>query len=120
SAVFAAWCAARMNQKLFDRSREAGKITDDRSTGAQVYRRIMYLWFFDPQRRTGLIGPLANPMMVKEQRCRKFGRGNWMMRLIGACLIVSLLLMLAGAAGSQQKGVGPMGGIMIVLQVSLI
>src|SRR5690606_1967904 len=74
----------------------------------------------DPQRRSGMIGPLSNPMMVKEQRCRRFGRGNWMMRLIGACLIVSLLLMLAGAMGSTQKGVGPMGGIMVLLQVSLI
>ncbi len=120
SLLCTGWCAWRMNQKLFDRSREAGKITDDRSTAARAYRRVMYLWFFDPQRRSGMIGRWTNPVLVKEQRCRRFGRGNWMMRLIGLCLIVSLLLMLASALGSAQKSVGAMGGIMVVLQASLI
>ncbi len=114
------WTAVRLNTRVLDRSREQGKITDERSAGARVFRRIMYLWFFDPQRRSGLIGPWTNPVMVKEQRCRRFGRGNWMMRLIGACLIVSLLLMLAALTLSIDNGVETMGGIMVLLQISLI
>lgn len=120
SVVFMIWTATRLNMRVLDRSREAGTMTDDRSAGAQVFRRIMYLWFFDPQRRSGLIGPMTNPVMVKEQRCRRFGRGNWMMRLIGACLIISMLLMLAALTLSIDNGVETMGGIMVLLQISLI
>lgn len=120
SAIFATWTASRMNQRLFDTPRDQGKVTDEQSKTVQAYRRIMYLWFFDPQRRSGLIGPMTNPVMVKEQRCRKFGRGHWMMRLIGACLIVSLGLMLAAAVLSEQVELGRLGGIMVMLQVALI
>lgn len=120
SAIFFVWTATRLNQRIFDQARDAGKVTDDRSAAARAYRRVMYLWFFDPQRRSGLIGPLTNPVMVKEQRCRRFGRGHWMMRMIGGCLIVSLMLMLAGARQSQTWGVRELGGIMVLLQVALI
>jgi ABC-type transport system involved in multi-copper enzyme maturation permease subunit len=114
---------------MLDRPREAGTITDERSTGAQAYRRLMYLWFFDPQRRSGLIGPLANPVMVKEQRTRKLGRGNWMMRLLGATAVISLALMLAAANASTSRlgggagdpqAVQKLGGVIVVLQVALI
>jgi ABC-type transport system involved in multi-copper enzyme maturation permease subunit len=118
----AAWTTSRLGQRLLDRTRDAGTMTEDRSAGAQAFRRIMYLWFFDPQRRAGLIGPMTNPVMVKEQRCRRFGRGNWMMRLIMACMIISLLLMLATAwqAGQQAEQLGKLGGVMVLLQVTLI
>ncbi|MFA9479439.1 ABC transporter permease subunit [Phycisphaerales bacterium AB-hyl4] len=56
SLVFCTWTASRLNQRIFDQSRDAGMVTDDRSAKAQAYRRIMYLWFFDPQRRSELIG----------------------------------------------------------------
>jgi ABC-type transport system involved in multi-copper enzyme maturation permease subunit len=114
------WTTFRMNMRILDSARAAGKVTDDRSLGARTYRRAMYLWFFDPQRRSGMIGPWANPVMVKEQRCRRFGRGNWMMRLIGGCLIVSLLLVLVGTKQSIISGVETIGGIMVMLQISLV
>jgi ABC-type transport system involved in multi-copper enzyme maturation permease subunit len=120
SAVFATWTATRMNQRLFDSPRDQGTVTDEQSARVKAYRRIMYLWFFDPNRRSGLIGPLTNPVMVKEQRCRKFGRGHWMMRLIGACLIISLGLMLVAAWQATDVDLGRLGGIMVLLQVALI
>lgn len=124
SGLFAAWTASRMSMRLFDEARDQGLVTDERSASVQAYRRIMYLWFFDPQRRSGLIGPMQNPVMVKEQRTRKFGRGHWMMRLIGACLIVSLGLMLVASyqaqSGSSENELGRLGGIMVMLQVALI
>ncbi len=120
SVVCVVWTGLRINQHLLDRARASGPVTDERSAGVRARRRIMYLWFFDPQRRSGLIGPWTNPVMVKEQRCRRFGRGNWLMRMIGACLIVSLLLMLLAANRVQTTGVGAMGGVMVLLQVALI
>ncbi|MEX0746129.1 MAG: ABC transporter permease, partial [Phycisphaeraceae bacterium] len=56
SVGFSVWTASRLNQRLFDQARDAGQVTDDRSAREQAYRRVMYLWFFDPQRRGALIG----------------------------------------------------------------
>ena len=184
SIIFMFWTAMRLNMRVLDRARAAGKVTDDRSTSVKAYRRIMYLWFFDPKRRDGLIGAhygtivgavcgavvmgaaaavwfvkfpfgqegqsfqqnlgivavgtifgflavicagsilwlavTQNPVTVKEQKCNRFGRSNWLLRLVGACLIISLLLMLAAATRSSATGVSAMGGIMVILQVSLI
>jgi hypothetical protein len=122
SVVFIIWTGARLNYRLFDRSRATGKITDDRSTGVRAFRRIMYLWFFDPSRRSGLIGPWTNPVMVKEFRTRRFGRSHWMMRLVGGCLIVSILLAFTTLTQVSQSGgrTGEIGGILVLLQMSLL
>lgn len=120
SLIFVAWTWSRMHSRLFDQARSAGRITDERSASVQAYRRLMYLWFFDPQRRSSLIGPLTNPVMVKEFRTRRFGRGHWMMRMIGACLIISLALMLAAVNQTIDWGVETLGGILVLLQVALI
>ena len=119
---FLMWTALRLDLRLFDRARPAGKVTDERKAGVRIFRRIMYLWFFDPQRRSGLIGPMTNPVMAKEFRSRRFGRSNWMMRMIVACLVISLLLTLATAAGVQSHDgrVGVIGGILVILQMTLI
>lgn len=118
--VVAIWTASRFGQRMFDRSRSAGTITDERSVQVRVFRRIMYLWFFDPQRRTGLIGPLTNPILVKEFRTRKFGRAHWMVRFFGVCLILSLGLMLITTRGTMDWGVATLGAIVVMLQMALI
>ena len=120
SALLAVATIRRLASRLFDRPRASGKITDDRSTGVKAWRRIMYLWFFDPQRRSNLIGPWSNPVMVKEFRSSRFGRSHWMMRLIGGCLIVSLGLMLAASWGSMSFTARTLGEIIVLLQVSMI
>lgn len=119
-AVFVGWTVLRFNHRLVDRARSAGKVTDVQTVGVQAYRRIMYLWFFDPQRRTNLIGPLTNPVMVKEFRTRKFGRAGWLMRMCGGCLIVSLALMLIASNSTMNWGVGNMSSLMVIMQISLI
>lgn len=119
--VFAAcWTASRFGSKIFDKSRAQGKITDDQSAKVQIYRRIMYLWFFDPQRRSGLIGPLTNPVRVKEFRTRKFGRAHWILRLFGVCLILSLGLIFMGTLSTESWGAQSLGGIIVLLQMALI
>ncbi len=120
SVILAIATIRRLAGRLFDRPRASGKMTDDRSTGVKVWRRVMYLWFFDPQRRSGLTGPWSNPVMVKEFRASRFGRSHWMMRLIGGCLIVSLGLMLAASWGSMSFTSNTLGEIIVLLQVSLI
>ncbi|MFA7235908.1 MAG: ABC transporter permease [Phycisphaeraceae bacterium] len=117
-----AWLAARLQPRLLDRSRATGKITDERSRGTQVFRRIMFLWFFDPQRRSGAIGDFTNPVMVKEFRTRALGRSHWMMRLIGACMIVSLALALAAStwAATQPDKLGYLGGVLVIFQMALV
>lgn len=120
SIGFVAWTIARLNQRMLDRAHAAGTVTDDLSASQQAWRRIMYLYFFDPQRRSGLIGPLTNPVMVKEFRTRKFGRSHWMMRLVGGCLVLSLGIMLATARGAIVWGPTAMSGIVVLLQMSLL
>jgi len=110
----------RLSSRPMDRARDAGRMTDDRSARSRFMRRIMYLWFFDPQRRSGLIAPWQNPVMMKEQRCRPMGRANWMMRLIGTYFVLSLLLVLGATTLSQSQGVAGVFSAIAVMQVGLI
>ncbi len=180
------WLTFRLTPKLLDRSRAAGKITDDRSSKAQWFRRIMFLGAFDPQRREQFIGlrlkpilfggigsvvfgvisvgvfwygneqgwlegtmiekllvallgcgpamvsvmfafsfmmnlMLANPVVVKEFRSRAMGRSHWMMRLIAACLIISLSLTFVVATLSQQtSSMAFLGGVLVIFQMGLV
>jgi ABC-type transport system involved in multi-copper enzyme maturation permease subunit len=119
-AIYNGLTIRRLGQRMFDRPRAQGRITDEQSTGVRIYRRLMYLWFFDPQRRSKLIGPLANPVMVKEFRCRRLGRAHWIMRLFALSLIASLGLMLATSHSSMDWGVRTLGGIIVILQIALV
>lgn len=116
------WLRLRLQPTLLDRSRAAGKVTDERTRNVQRFRRIMYLWFFDPQRRSKAIGDHTNPVMIKELRTRALGRGHWMMRLIGACLIVSLALMLMAArwTAAKPEQIGYLGGALVIFQMALV
>lgn len=116
--IFAGLTISRLNYSIFDRSRDAGVITDERSTGARWFRRIMYL--VDPQRRKTGIGPFVNPIMVKEFRCRQFGRFHWLIRLVAFCALISLGLTYATTMGTMDWGVETIGGIIVMLQVALI
>ncbi len=108
----------RLNYRIFDRARNQGVMTHERSTGQQWARRLFFL--VDPQRRTRGIAPLVNPVMVKEFRCRKFGRFHWLMRLMAASALVSLVLTLAATTATMERGVETIGSIMVGLQVALV
>ncbi|MCH5377395.1 MAG: ABC transporter permease [Planctomycetes bacterium] len=118
TAAFVTLTISRLNHRLFDRTRWQGVITEDRSAPARWMRRMVFL--VDPQRRKPLIGPLVNPVMVKEFRCRRFGRMHWLMRLAAASALVSLLLTYAATMGTLDWGVETIGGIMVLLQAALI
>src|SRR5690606_26798965 len=90
SAVLLLWTWSRLTSRLFDRDRSSGMIVDDQTRSLRAVRRIMFL--VDPNRRSRPIGPFVNPVMVKEFRCRRFGRLHWLLRLVAACGVLSLAL----------------------------
>jgi ABC-type transport system involved in multi-copper enzyme maturation permease subunit len=116
--VFALAAIHRLNFRIFDESRSQGAMTDELSRWRQWTRRLLFL--VDPQRRKAEIGRFTNPVMIKEFRCRQFGRLHWLLRLIAACALISLGLTYATTLGSADWGVEMIGGIMVVLQVALI
>ncbi len=112
------WTISRLNHTIFDRNRSAGTISDDQSRAVRAVRRIFFL--VDPQRRSSGISSLVNPLMVKEFRCRRFGRLHWLLRLVSICAMLSLGLTYAATAGTLDWGVETIGGIMVVMQVALV
>jgi ABC-type transport system involved in multi-copper enzyme maturation permease subunit len=118
TGVYSIWTISRLNHTIFDQSREAGQISDDQSLAVRAARRVMFI--VDPQRRSGAIGPFTNPVMVKEFRCRRFGRLHWLLRLIAVCAVLSLALTYATVTGTVDWGVDTIGAIMVVMQVALL
>ena len=118
SAAFSLWTISRLNHTIFDQSRAAGLISNDQNFGIQLWRRVMFL--VDPQRRSRAMGPLVNPVMVKEFRCRRFGRLHWLLRLIAVCAVLSLGLTYATVTGTVDWGVDTIGAILVLMQVALL
>jgi hypothetical protein len=118
SAICIGVTVSRLNYRLFDYSRPQGTITDDRTLIGRLFRRMVYL--IDPQRRKSVIAWYLNPVMVKEFRCRRFGRIHWLLRLVAICAVVSMLLTLAATTSTEAWGVPTIGGFMVLLQVLLI
>lgn len=118
SAGLACWTIARLNHRIFDQSRSKGVITDDRGIKSRVLRRLVYI--VDPQRRKGGIPWYLNPVMVKEYRCRRFGRAQWLLRLISVCAVTSMVLTYMAATGITSWGVETIGALLVLLQVLLV
>jgi hypothetical protein len=93
-------------------------MTEDRSAKERAWRRLLFL--VDPQRRSGYIGRWTNPVMVKEFRCRRFGRSHWMLRLVALCAVISLALSCVAVLGVLDWGVETIGSIMVFLQMALL
>jgi ABC-type transport system involved in multi-copper enzyme maturation permease subunit len=108
----------RLRPTLFDQSRSQGIITDDLGLIYRLTRRLFYV--VDPQRRAGSIGPFTNPVLVKEFRCRQFGRSHWLMRLVALCAILSLGLAALSATAALNWGPGVIAALLIALQGALI
>ena len=118
TAVFAVWTVGRLNHKLFDQARSAGTIVEDQSLPVRILRRLIFI--VDPQRRSGAIGRFVNPVMVKEFRCRRFGRLHWLLRLVAGCAVLSLALSILTTTRTIEWDVPTIGGILVLLQVALL
>lgn len=120
SVLFLFRAAIGLDYRMFDKARPKGKITDERHIIVRIFRRIMFLWFFDPQRRSGMIGPLTNPVMIKEFRTRKFGRSHWAMRIFAFCLVTSMALSMLTVTKTMDWGIQELGQIVAVMQFAII
>ncbi|MCX7422316.1 MAG: ABC transporter permease [Planctomycetia bacterium] len=118
TVAYSLWTISRLNHTIFDQARDAGEISDDQDLGTRLLRRVVFI--VDPQRRSRAIGPFVNPVMVKEFRCRRFGRLHWLLRLIAICAMLSLGLTYATVTGTVDWGVETIGGILVLMQVALL
>ncbi len=106
----------KLDPLMLDRARPAGKLID--GSKSSWLRRLAFL--VDPQRRKPGIPFWLNPVMVKEFRTRKFGRLHWLLRLIAAGGIVSLLLTVVAATGTVSWGVERIAASMVLMQIALL
>jgi hypothetical protein len=118
SLAFALLTVLKLAGSPLDKARPAGVMTQDRSKGERAFRRLLFL--VDPQRRSGHMGLWMNPVMVKEFRSRRFGRGHWTLRLIALSAILSLGLSYIAAAGALGWGPELIGGALVLLQTALL
>ena len=118
TAVSSVWTVRRLNFTLFDKARDAGTMVDDQGLLIRISRRLLYI--VDPRRRSRAIGPLTNPVMVKEFRCRRFGRLHWLLRLVAGSAVLSLALSILSATKTTEWDVPTIGAILVLLQVALI
>jgi ABC-type transport system involved in multi-copper enzyme maturation permease subunit len=108
----------RLYRAPLDRAKPAGVMTQDRSRGQRVARRMFFL--VDPNRRSAGTSLLVNPVMVKEFRTRRFGRLNWTFRLVAICAVLSLSLSYLAAAGALGWGLEIIAGALVMLQSALL
>ena len=118
SAGFAFLTVRNLSRSPLDTARPPGVMTQDLSTGEQAVRRVMFL--VDPRRRSGPISRWVNPVMVKEFRTRRFGRGHWTLRLIAVSAILSLALTYVAASGAVAWGPALIGGALVLLQTAIL
>uniref|UniRef100_A0A7C2P4H5 ABC transporter n=1 Tax=Schlesneria paludicola TaxID=360056 RepID=A0A7C2P4H5_9PLAN len=118
TVALSAWTLSRLNHTLFDQSRSAGLIVDDQALKVRLLRRLVFI--VDPQRRSWSIGRFVNPVMVKEFRCRRFGRLHWLLRLVAGCAVISLALAILTTTRTIEWDVQTIGGIMVLLQMALL
>ena len=118
TAVCSFWTIGRLRFALFDRARSTGAVVDDQSLRVRAVRRLLFI--VDPCRRSRAMSWLVNPVMMKEFRCRRFGRLHWLLRLVAVCMLLALSLAILAATRMIALDVATIGGILVVLQVALI
>ncbi|GIX03044.1 MAG: hypothetical protein KatS3mg113_0050 [Planctomycetaceae bacterium] len=109
---------SRLNYRLFDQARPIGTIADELGLGWRLARRMVFL--VDPARRSRAISRWVNPVMVKEFRCRRFGRLHWLLRLVSLCGVLSLALAILTTTRTVEWDVATIGATLVVLQVALL
>lgn len=118
TVVCSIWTLSRLRFAMFDRVRSSGTVVDDQSLQVRTVRRLLYI--VDPGRRSRAISWFVNPVMIKEFRCRKFGRLHWLLRLVAFCAVLALALAILTTTRTIAWDVATIGGILVVLQVVLL
>lgn len=118
TAICSVWTISRLRFAMFDRARSSGAVVDDQSLQVRAVRRLFFI--VDPGRRSRAMSWLVNPVMIKEFRCRRFGRLHWLLRLVASCAVLALALAILTTTRTIAWDVSAIGGIMVVLQVALL
>lgn len=118
TVICSMWTIARMRFAMFDRTRSAGTVVDDQSLQIRLLRRLVFI--VDPGRRSRAMSWFVNPVMIKEFRCRRFGRLHWLLRLVAACAVLALALAILTTTRTIAWDVVTIGAILVVLQVALL
>ncbi len=71
------------------RPREKLKIVERGQISARTF-----LFLIDPRKRKKMIRRWQNPVLIKEFRTRPMLQAQWLLRAVGLCLIISILLMM--------------------------
>jgi ABC-type transport system involved in multi-copper enzyme maturation permease subunit len=112
------WTTVRLRFALFDRARSTGTVVDDQSLRIRAVRRLFFI--VDPGRRSRAMSWFVNPVMIKEFRCRNFGRLHWLLRLVAFCAVLALSLAILTTTRMIALDVATVGGILVILQVALL
>jgi ABC-type transport system involved in multi-copper enzyme maturation permease subunit len=118
TVVCSIWTMSRLNHRLFDQPHSVGLIVEEQGLATRILRRFIFI--VDPDRRSGSIGRFVNPVMIKEFRCRRFGRLHWLLRLVAGCAVLSLALSILTTTRTIEWDVATIGGILVLLQVALL
>ncbi len=118
TVICSVWTIGRLRFAMFDRARSTGTVVDDQSLQVRTFRRLLFI--VDPGRRSRAMSWLVNPVMIKEFRCRKFGRLHWLLRLVAVCAVLALSLAILTTTRTIAWDVVTIGGILVVLQVALL
>ena len=97
TAATAVVCLIKLRRPVAPpRPREKLKVVE---RGRISARSFMFL--VDPRKRKRMIRWWQNPVLIKEFRSRPMLQAQWLLRAIGICLIVSVVLMLVMAIGVE-------------------
>jgi ABC-type transport system involved in multi-copper enzyme maturation permease subunit len=95
--VIAAVCLIKLRRPAGPpRPRERLKVVERGQISARTF-----LFIIDPRKRKRMIGWWQNPMLVKEFRTRPMLQAQWLLRAIGWCIIISIVLMIIQAQTIQ-------------------
>lgn len=118
TVISSLWTVVRLRFAMFDRVRSTGTVVDEQNTEIQIIRRLVFI--VDPGRRSRAMSRWVNPVMIKEFRCRRFGRLHWLLRLVSFCAVLALALAILTTTRMIAWDVSTIGGILVVLQVALL
>jgi ABC-type transport system involved in multi-copper enzyme maturation permease subunit len=104
------------------RPREKLKIVERGQISARTF-----LFIVDPRKRKRMIRWWQNPVLIKEFRTRPMLQAQWLLRAVGICLVIAMVLMIVETIGVQafvaegqnmiQMMAAAVGAMMVVLIV---
>jgi len=122
TCVMAGYCRYRLRRPPAPPKHRAKAHLIDRGVSARSF-----FFIIDPRRRKRPISWWQNPVLIKEFRTRPMLQGQWLMRVVGLCLIASVGLMflvsisvsafVAESAGMISNMATAVAAMMVVLVV---